>query len=153
MTVDNPRQASTQPPEDRTGEPAPYPGPLRRILIWDGDCGFCGHWVDRLVSPSTGLPSAVAWQQLGPAGLQQVGLGQADVATAAYWIDADGRRFRGHRAVAQALMEAGGRRAWLGRIIELPGLSTVAAAVYWVVARTRRWLPAGDATCQVPGPH
>jgi predicted DCC family thiol-disulfide oxidoreductase YuxK len=126
---------------------------VRRILIWDGDCGFCQHWVGRIRSPATGRPEAIAWQRLGRDGLGSIGLCEADVAKAAYFIDAGGRQFRGHRAVSQALIDAGGIRAWIGRSIEIPPISALAAVVYWIVARTRRWLPAGGDTCRVEGPR
>lgn len=126
--------------------------PVRRTLIWDGDCGFCERWAARVRSPRTGRPKTVAWQALGGDELHRLGLTEADVTTAAYWIDAEGRAFRGHRAVAKALIEAGGGRAWCGWAIELPGVSALAAALYRFVAANRRWLSIGPRTCRVDDP-
>ena len=77
----------------------------RPTLVYDGDCGFCtrcAEWVRRR------LPQAhdvVAWQELPD--LDALGLTVADVASASYWIDADGRPHRGERGVALALIEIG----------------------------------------------
>ncbi len=138
------------------GRPAVAPAvtgdPLRRTLVWDGDCSFCERWASRIRSPRTGRPETVAWQRLGSDALARVGLTEAEVTTAAYWIDAEGRPFRGHRAVAKALIDAGGGRAWWGRAIELPGMSSVAGALYRFVAAHRRWTGFGAPACHVGGP-
>ena len=57
------------------------------LLIFDGDCSFCTNsagWIERR------LPDGVRvapWQILN---LEQYGLTENDVTTAAYWVDAEG---------------------------------------------------------------
>ena len=119
------------------------------ILVYDGDCGFCtasASWIGRR------LPNDVAvtpWQALD---LAAHGLTEADVTTAAYWIDDAGRRHRGAAGVAAALRSAGGGWALVGRALQLPLLSGLAAAVYRVIARYRHRLPGGTAACRIPRP-
>lgn len=62
--------------------------------------------------------------------------------------------FGGHRAIARALRENGGNRfiKWSGRVIELPGVSFVAALVYRLVAVNRHKLGplVGERACALP---
>jgi predicted DCC family thiol-disulfide oxidoreductase YuxK len=116
------------------------------VLIYDGDCAFCtaaaqriaAHWIAGHGCDGSQIQ---AWQSLGPQGLARLGLTVADAQQAAWWVDATGR-YRGHLAVAHALMHAGGWRRTVGRLITLPGISSLAAMGYWLVARYRRYLPA-----------
>lgn len=118
-------------------------GPL---LIYDGDCAFCQRCVDlgaRLPAPVRSEP----FQLLDPGAF---GLTTAQVRAAAWWVGADGSLRRGHRAVA-AVLGAQPRRGWraVGRLIDHPPLSWLAAGVYAVVARFRHRLPGGTAQCRV----
>lgn len=116
------------------------------MLIYDGDCAFCtrcAEWARRR------LPSGarvVAWQSLPD--LAALGLTEADVTAAAYWVDR-GRLFRGHRAIAASLRAIGGGWAVLGAIVALPPFTWVARALYALVARNRHRMPGGSAECKV----
>ncbi|MGF1599002.1 MAG: thiol-disulfide oxidoreductase DCC family protein [Acidimicrobiales bacterium] len=119
------------------------------LLVFDGDCGFCTRaagWIERR------LPAEVEvspWQSLHLAALD---LTVGDVTTAAYWVDADGRHHRGHRAVARALIAAGGLWAPVGRLIGHRAVSWLAAGVYTLVARYRHHLPGATDACRLPAP-
>lgn len=118
------------------------------VLVYDGDCGFCARsarWV-QIRLPATCGASVAAWQSLD---LRAVGLTPTDVADAAWWVDAHGRR-RGHRAAAAALRAIGGGWAVAGRLLDLPPVSWVAAGVYALVARNRHRMPGSTAACDVP---
>jgi predicted DCC family thiol-disulfide oxidoreductase YuxK len=119
-------------------------------LIYDGDCGFCTRTALGIARHWRRPAQAVPWQRLGKTGLAEVGLTVADVRQAAWWIDPEGRRFRGHEAVACALRAAGGWREVLGRIVLVPPASWAAAAVYRAVARLRHRLPGGTEACSYP---
>lgn len=116
------------------------------MLVFDGDCGFCtssARWIERR------LPSDVAvepWQSLD---LDVLGLTAADVTAAAWWLEPDGRRHRGHAAIGRALIAAGGRWRLIGRVIVTPPTSWVALLVYALVARNRHHLPGATDQCRL----
>ena len=116
------------------------------MLIFDGDCGFCttsAAWIERR------LPADIRvapWQILD---LDEFGLTETDVTTAAYWIDNRGSAHRGHRAVGRALIAAGGLWGIVGRIIITPPVSWLAAPVYSLVARYRHRMPGASDACRV----
>ena len=104
------------------------------MLVYDGDCAFCtssARWV--------GGPRA-SWQELGPKGLERLGLTVEDARAAAWWVDETGR-YRGHLAVGHALAARDGRRSLLGRALLAPPLRWLAAGAYPLVVRWRRRLP------------
>jgi predicted DCC family thiol-disulfide oxidoreductase YuxK len=124
----------------------------RPWLIFDGDCGFCtaaARWITRhWVGPG----GAVPWQELGRERLAAVGLTEADVAAAAYWVEADGTTRRGHLAVAAALRASDRWRRAAGSALLLPPLSWLGRPGYWLVARYRYRLPGSTPACRVaPG--
>jgi predicted DCC family thiol-disulfide oxidoreductase YuxK len=127
-----------------TGAPPEPP-----VLVYDGDCGFCSASV-RWLHGQGGSVSAVPWQRLGAEGLRAFGLTETDVATAAWYVASDGRRRRGHQAIAAGLRDAGGLRRVLGVTIAVPPGSWLARPVYAVVARWRHRLPPRTGACRVP---
>ena len=121
------------------------------MLIFDGECGFCtaaALFVERGFRHGE---RAVPYQSLDGATLGALGLSQADVRAAAWWVGRDGRCERGHRAVGRALVAGGRGRAVLGWLCVMPPSSVVAAAVYRVVVRLRGRLPPATAACRRPG--
>jgi predicted DCC family thiol-disulfide oxidoreductase YuxK len=120
------------------------------ILVFDGDCGFCtssAHWAERRFSHGE---KAQAWQLLGDHGvLESSGLSLDDVQQAAWWVDSDGTRERGHRAVGRALIAGGGVRRVVGWFVLTPPVSWFAAGVYRLVVRWRYRLPGGTPACRV----
>lgn len=120
--------------------------PGTRVLIFDGECGFCtwaAEWVERRLPSGAGI---VPWQLVED--LSAYGLTERDVSTAAYWIDARGRAHRGHRAMTGSLVAIGGGWGLLGRIAWVPPFSWIAAGTYEVVARNRRHLPGTTPACK-----
>ncbi len=116
------------------------------MLVFDGDCAFCtssAAWIERR------LPADVRvapWQILD---LDELGLTEADVTTAAYWIDSDGAAHRGHLAIGRSLIAAGGAWALVGRLIVVPPVSWLAAPVYRLIARYRHRMPGATDACRV----
>ena len=105
------------------------------VLVFDGGCGICtrcARWVEHRIAGST-----QPWQRLD---LRAVGLSPTDVVDYAWWVGPGGERRRGHRAIAGALRAVGGRWALVGRLLEVPPVSWLAAAVYHLVARNRHRL-------------
>ncbi len=117
------------------------------MLVFDGDCGFCtssARWIDARLPE--GVP-VEPWQSLD---LGELGLTEADVTTAAYWVDASGKAHRGHMAIGHSLMTAGGLWGIIGRVIITPPISWLAKAGYAVVAKYRYKLPGATDACRLP---
>lgn len=119
------------------------------ILVFDGDCAFCTAAAHRMAARWTRPARAVAWQRLGDGRLGDLGLTTADVRTAAYWVDERGRLFRGHRAVAKALMAGTLSQRALGALLLTPPVSWLARPGYWLVARYRHRLPGATEACRL----
>ncbi|HEX3460460.1 MAG TPA: DUF393 domain-containing protein [Acidimicrobiales bacterium] len=128
------------------------PPPEGPVLVYDGDCGFCTS-VAAGISRHWRVPAAaMAWQDLGAGGLAELGLTPEDAQQAAWWVDPDGRRFRGHLAVAEALMAAGGWRRMVGAVLMVPPVSWAAALGYRLVVRYRYRLPGSTDACRTGEP-
>jgi predicted DCC family thiol-disulfide oxidoreductase YuxK len=116
------------------------------LLVYDGDCGFCtrsASWIARRLPPGC---RAQPWQALD---LGALGLTEAEVTTAAYWVEAEGRLRRGSDAVAAALVAAGGGWRLVGLVLRVPPVSWLARGVYRVVAGNRHRLPGATEACRV----
>ena len=116
-------------------------------LVFDGDCGFCttsAGWAQRL---APGL-STVAWQH---ANLAALGLTAGAAAARVQFVGDDATVVSGAAAVA-AVLRCGGRGwAALGRLLQLPGVRSLAELGYTLVARYRYRLPGGTPACRLPG--
>ncbi len=106
-------------------------------LIYDGDCDFCKRCADWIAARLPVGASVVASQEADLAGL---GLSPQQAAGAAWWIDAEGARHRGHRAIAESLRACDGPWSRLGRFLTVPGVSLLAAFSYELIARNRHRL-------------
>lgn len=124
-------------------------GPSQALLIYDGDCGFCTTAAHAIEERWNRRAAIRAWQQMGEAALADLGLTVEDVSSKVWWVEPGGTRLGGHKAVARALIEAGGWRAVLGRIIAARVMSWPAALGYRLAARYRHLLPGGTEACRV----
>ncbi|MFE8938016.1 thiol-disulfide oxidoreductase DCC family protein [Streptomyces sp. NPDC007872] len=119
----------------------------RPVLVYDGDCGFCttaARFTERRVRPRCDV---VPWQF---ADLDALGVTRERAAYEVVWVTPAGEVDGGSRAVAKALVSAGGIWALSGRTLLLPGVRWVARRIYRVVAAHRHRLPGGTPTCAVP---
>lgn len=119
------------------------------MLVFDGDCGFCteaAKWAAREFRQGE---RAEAWQLLGSDVLDGYGLSLKDVSEAAWWVDDNGRRERGYRAIAMALLAGGRLRRAMGHLFLIPPVSWIAAGVYALVVRWRYRLPGGTPACRI----
>jgi predicted DCC family thiol-disulfide oxidoreductase YuxK len=106
------------------------------VLIYDGDCGICNQSADWARAHLPAGTKIVTWQSIPDLGA--LGLTVEDVETAAYWVDDEGRLYRGEAAISQALRGAkatGWRTA--GAVIGSRPVRPLARAVYYWVARNR----------------
>ena len=119
---------------------------MRPLLVFDGDCGFCtasARWVEA----RTGAAMRVEpWQVLD---LDELGLTEADVTAAAWLIEPDGTRRRGHEAIGGSLRRAGGPWRLIGSLLLIPPVSWLARPVYALVARNRHRLPGATDACRI----
>ena len=116
------------------------------LLIFDGDCGFCttsAGWIEHRLPDDVRV---APWQILE---LAEYGLTEADVTTAAYWVDSDGITHRGHLGIGRSLIAAGGVWAVPGHLIVRPPVSWIAKPVYAWVAKNRHRMPGASEACRV----
>ena len=117
------------------------------MLIYDGDCGICNQsaaWARTHLPADTEI---VPWQSVDD--LATLGLTVADVQTAAYWVDDDGRRHRGEAAATAVLRRAGGPWRVVGTALDTALLRPVAHRVYeWVAANRHRLSRQGACSVQ-----
>lgn len=113
------------------------------MLVFDGECGFCTSSA-RLLARIGARAEMVPWQR---ADLPGLGLTKEEVAASVQWVESDGAIRSGHEAAAAALVSAGGIWRIGGQAILLPGISTVAARAYRLIADNRRHLPGGTPAC------
>jgi predicted DCC family thiol-disulfide oxidoreductase YuxK len=121
-------------------------------LVFDGDCAFCTsatHWVEA-AWPDSDRPKSVAWQLAGAETLAALGITEDEARSAAWWIDAGGKRYRGHQAVGKALAASTSKpRRLTGKLILIPPVSWLARALYPLAARYRYRLPGGTPACRL----
>ena len=115
----------------------------RPVLVFDGDCAFCTSSA-RLLERIGPEAEIVAWQLVD---LDELGITAAQAMEAVRWIGVDNTVRSGHEAIAAAL----GTAAWpwrlVGRALSLPGVSSLAAVSYRLIARNRYRLPGGTPAC------
>jgi predicted DCC family thiol-disulfide oxidoreductase YuxK len=89
----------------------------------------------------------VAWQLTD---LDELGITEEQASEAVQWVGVDGTVHSGHEAIAAVLTTAGPIWKVAGRILLVPGISWLSAAIYRLVAHNRRRLPGGTPTCARP---
>lgn len=152
-----PRPAPLGEPEQGDGRPPPpepvsppkrHTHPMRTlpILIYDGDCGFCAHVLDRLRATLPRWPQSIPWQE---ADLDEHHLTEADVRHAAWWIPLDPAEKQSGAMAFSALLSWQHSPPWrlLGAALRTPPLSWLSRAAYRLVARNRHRLPGGSTAC------
>ncbi len=124
------------------------------VLIYDGDCGFCtssASWLMRVMSAPGGFASddsvvVAPWQSLD---LDEFGLTEENVTTAAYWVDPDGSLHRGHYGIAKALRFGGKPWSLAGAVIASPAMAWLAGPTYALIAKNRHRLPGSTDACKL----
>lgn len=119
------------------------------VMVFDGDCGFCGASVARLRAITGARVGYVPSQR---AEAEFPGLRPADVAASVQFFDATGRRWDRAAAVFRALGTTWAAGRWLAWAhARVPGFGRLCDAAYDLVARNRmrlsRWL--GTTACRV----
>ena len=124
--------------------------PIRPLLVYDGDCGFCRRQVVRLRA-LTGDHVDYAPFQEAAARFPQVPL--ASFEKGVQFIETDGRVSSNALAIFRALHSAGSKRGLLEAYEEVPGFARGTEAMYRLVAghrgafgRIDRWFFGNDPT-------
>lgn len=123
--------------------------PAIGLLIYDGECGFCTSSARWYAKRSGDRVSIAPWQSLD---LGAYGLTEAEVTTAAYWVEGNHVR-RGADGIAEALRACEGFWRFAGVVLANPPGLWIARLIYPVVARIRHRLPGSTATCRLDDPH
>ncbi len=124
-----------QPFGNQTVDPiqAPDAG-ARSLLIYDGDCGFCGYWA-RYWQKLTG--ESVDYRPYQQVLAQYPTISEAEFQRAVQFIAPDGRRASGAEASFLTLAHARGKAFWLALYRRLPGFAPVSELAYAFIAKRR----------------
>jgi predicted DCC family thiol-disulfide oxidoreductase YuxK len=110
------------------------PPPERPLLVFDGDCGFCRYWVERLRGTTRGKVDYEPSQEVA-ADFPEIPRGRFDEAV--QLIETDGTVSSGADALFRALEIAGRWQRPLGTLRRLPGFMTISRWGYRLIARNR----------------
>jgi predicted DCC family thiol-disulfide oxidoreductase YuxK len=105
-------------------------------LIYDGECSFCQHQVDRLMRLSDQLRIEARSYHAPHAIDEFPSLSMEDCAEATQLIDPSGRIHSGADAVVYLMLHSR-RWRWLGWLARLPGVKRLLRWVYARIAQRR----------------
>ncbi|MBS14587.1 MAG: hypothetical protein CME19_23740 [Gemmatimonadetes bacterium] len=113
----------------RVGAPPENP-----TVLFDGDCGFCRSWVNRLAETASGVDTRPYQQSRS----DFPELDETSLSQAVHWIDADGAVTSG----AEAAFAYWSRSSWMGRLAQttyrsIPGFAPLSELAYRLIARSR----------------
>jgi predicted DCC family thiol-disulfide oxidoreductase YuxK len=116
---------------DATTAPAVSPRPL---LVYDGDCGFCGYWA-RYWQKLTG--DCVEYRPYQDVAAQYPAISQADFQRAVQYVTPDGHYASAAEASFLTLSHARGKGFWLALYRKLPGFAAISELAYAFIAAHR----------------
>jgi predicted DCC family thiol-disulfide oxidoreductase YuxK len=112
----------------------PAEGPRQPTLIYDGECGLCRTWVDRVRRWDREQRLVVLPFQERTR-VPAFGIPLPALAAAMHLVLPDGRVFAGADAAPELLRLLPGKR-WLAPLFRIPGVLPVARRVYaWIAGR------------------
>jgi predicted DCC family thiol-disulfide oxidoreductase YuxK len=106
----------------------------RPLLVYDGDCGFCGYWA-RYWNKLTG--DRVDYKTYQEVAAQYPAIPLADFQCAVQFITPDGHHANAAEASFLTLNHARGKGFWLALYRKLPGFAAMSELVYAFVAAHR----------------
>ena len=109
-------------------------GKARPLLVFDGDCGFCGYWA-RYWRALTG--ARVDYRPYQEVGARFPEISTEEFRRAVQFIGPDGRRASAAEASFLTLSYARGKGFWLWLYRKLPGFARVSEHAYAFVAAHR----------------
>jgi predicted DCC family thiol-disulfide oxidoreductase YuxK len=124
-----------EPSGNQSADPIEAPAASARpLLIYDGDCGFCGYWA-RYWRKLTG--ESVDYRPYQQVLAQYPTISEAEFQRAVQFIAPDGRRASGAEASFLTLAHARGKGFWLALYRRLPGFAPVSELAYAFIAKRR----------------
>ena len=109
-------------------------GTSRPLLVYDGDCGFCGYWA-RYWQKLTG--ERVAYRPYQEVAAQYPAIPRADFERAVQFLTPDGGRASAAEASFLTLSHARGKGVWLWLYRRVPGFAPLAERAYAFTAAHR----------------
>ena len=109
-------------------------GNARPLLVYDGDCGFCGYWA-RYWQRLTG--DRVDYRPYQDVAAQYPAIPLADFQRAVQFITPDGRHASAAEASFLTLSHAPGKGFWLALYRHVPGFAVISEWGYAFVAAHR----------------
>ncbi len=106
--------------------------PAKPLLIWDGDCHFCGLWIERWRELTRG---AVEYETSQKIDNRFPEIPREQFQRSVVLIDSDGNVFTGAQAVYRSL----GRKWLWWSYANLPGFAGISEFGYRIVARNRKF--------------
>jgi predicted DCC family thiol-disulfide oxidoreductase YuxK len=131
MSVEAVQETSGNQSANRVGPSAAGPRPL---LVYDGDCGFCGYWA-RYWQQLTG--DSVDYKPYQEVAAQYPSIAVTDFQRAVQYITPDGHRASAAEASFRTLSHARGRGIWFALYRHLPGFAAVSELAYAFIAAHR----------------
>ncbi len=106
--------------------------PGRPLLIWDGDCHFCRHWIERWKVETAGC---VDYEKSQDVADRFPEIPREQFQKSVVLIEPDGKVYTGAQAVCRSLQS---RSRWLQKAYEhVPGFAAVSEFAYGFIARRR----------------
>jgi lipase maturation factor 1 len=108
--------------------------PSKPLMIWDGDCHFCGRWIERWREITAGR---VDYEPFQTAAARFPEIPRAEFEKAVQFVETDRRVFSGAEAVYRSLGYNRHYR-WLNWSYDhLPGVAAISDSAYSLIARNR----------------
>jgi predicted DCC family thiol-disulfide oxidoreductase YuxK len=111
----------------------PVAGP-RPLLVYDGDCAFCGYWAHYWEKLTGG---SVCYRPYQEVAAQYPGIPVADFQRAVQYITPSGRHASAAEASFLTLSHARGKGIWLALYRKVPGFAAISELTYAFMAAHR----------------
>ena len=111
------------------------PHAVRPLMVFDGDCGFCRFWIERLRGATRGRVDFEPFQKVA-ADHPEIPL--ATFESAVQFIEPDGAVTSGADAMFRTLEFSGRKNFLLHALLATPGFLISARVVYRLIARNRK---------------
>ncbi len=106
--------------------------PSTPLLIWDGECHFCRHWIERWKTLTGGKVDYQTSQEIGS---RYPEIPREQFGRSVVLIEPDGAVFTGAEAVCRSLSAR--NRCWLWAYQHVPGIAAVSDFGYAIISRNR----------------
>ncbi|OLC54346.1 MAG: hypothetical protein AUH92_04190 [Acidobacteria bacterium 13_1_40CM_4_69_4] len=124
--------------------------PVRYVALYDGDCGFCARWRDRMIARDP--KGVVEWLSLHDPSVATrfPGIDRDDALRQMYVYAADGTFYKGAEGWRELFRVLRGL-SWAAALYRIPGVPFVMDRVYRFIAARRYRLSCAGSACRLPG--